>query len=281
MWCFLCFFAPHIPLSSLAVAAQPTRSSTAYSIAPLLNSQLCNRAILLLTLHINFLRIERSCVRNIGKPSIALRKSNTVVVCAIIIDTLSSCLTTSNRKDIVAAYHNLRRIKMLKTFRLYLLLVLVSYTSCPSRVIARELFEYTTRLDDPRFRFLFHSFRTFVFHSIGKTSHSRTKGNFLQEKFTTPFPCDVNIGRSKARPTSIHKLRPGGELICQMPNEWIFFLRLPLVHISVGFLAETFNCSGHPYISLIGYLTTCYEHVFAIKSHLCSPHRLNLSQQTS
>lgn len=65
--------------------------------------------------------------------------------------------------------------------------------------------------------------------------------------------------------------------------KWVefFFIRWPLVHISVGFLAETFNCSGHPYISLIGYLTTCYEHVFAIKSHLCSPHRLNLSQQTS
>lgn len=107
VWRFLCIFAPHIPLYSLA-AAQPTRSSTKYSIAPLLNSQLCNRAILLLTLHINFLRAKRSCVRNIGKPSIALRKSNTIIVCAIIIiDTSSSCLTTSNRKNTLLLLTNL------------------------------------------------------------------------------------------------------------------------------------------------------------------------------
>lgn len=121
-----------------------------------------------------------------------------------------------NRNIVCAIIANLPTFasKML-TLRLYLLLVLISYSSSPTRVIARELYEITTRLDDPRFRFLFHSFRTFVFHSIGKTSHSKTKGNFLQQKFVTPFPCDVNIGRSKTRPTSIHKLRPGGELICQ------------------------------------------------------------------
>lgn len=77
---------------------------------------------------------------------------------------------------------------------------------------SQELFELTTRLDDPRLRFLFHRFRNFVFNSIGKTSY-KTKGSFLQDKFPdeAPFPCDVSIGKSREPPKSIHKLRPGGE----------------------------------------------------------------------
>lgn len=118
---------------------------------------------------------------------------------------------------------------MLKLY-IYVLLAFVSSSSWPVQVIARDLFEITTRLDDPRFRFLFHGFRTFVFNSIGKTGH-KTKGSFLQEKFPTEatFPCDISFGRSKARPTSIHKLRPGGELICQTPNGqcWCIFCMLP------------------------------------------------------
>lgn len=77
--------------------------------------------------------------------------------------------------------------------------------------ISQDIFELTTRLDDPRFRFLFHQFRNFVFNSIGQTG-LKTTGSFLQEKFpdTKPFPCDVTLGRSRVRPHSIHKLRPGG-----------------------------------------------------------------------
>jgi hypothetical protein len=79
--------------------------------------------------------------------------------------------------------------------------------------LSQDIFELTTRLDDPRVRFLFHRFRNFVFNSIGKTGQ-KTKGSFLQEKFpdTASFPCDVSIGKSRVRPSSIHKLRPGGNL---------------------------------------------------------------------
>lgn len=79
--------------------------------------------------------------------------------------------------------------------------------------LSQDIFELTTRLDDPRVRFLFHGFRNFVFNSIGMTGQ-KTKGVFLQEKFpdSAAFPCDVSIGRSKTRPHSIHKLRPGGNL---------------------------------------------------------------------
>jgi hypothetical protein len=78
--------------------------------------------------------------------------------------------------------------------------------------VSQDIFEITTGLDDPRIRFLFHRFRNFVFNSIGKTG-LKTKGSFLQEKFPddAPFPCDISIGKSKMRPNSIHKLRPGGE----------------------------------------------------------------------
>lgn len=112
--------------------------------------------------------------------------------------------------------HRYKYIIMLKLY-FYVLFAFVSSSSWPVQVIASDLFEITTRLDDPRFRFLFHGFRTFVFNSIGKTG-LKTKGSFLQEKFPrdATFPCDISFGKSKARPTNIHKLRPGGELICQM-----------------------------------------------------------------
>jgi hypothetical protein len=78
--------------------------------------------------------------------------------------------------------------------------------------ISKDIFDITTRLDDLRFRFLFHTFREFVFNTIGKTGQ-KTRGSFLQEKFpnNAPFPCDVSLGRSKTRPNSIHKLRVGGK----------------------------------------------------------------------
>lgn len=79
--------------------------------------------------------------------------------------------------------------------------------------LSQDIFDLTTRLDDPRFRFLFHGFRNLVFNSIGKTGQ-KTQGSFLQEKFpdSASFPCDISIGKSKARPNSVHKLRPGGNL---------------------------------------------------------------------
>lgn len=78
---------------------------------------------------------------------------------------------------------------------------------------SQDIFDLTTRLDDPRFRFLFHGFRNLVFNSIGKTGQ-KTQGSFLQEKFpdSASFPCDISIGKSKTRPNNVHKLRPGGNL---------------------------------------------------------------------
>lgn len=75
-----------------------------------------------------------------------------------------------------------------------------------------ELFELTTRLDDSRYRFLFHQLRGFIFNSIGKTS-KKTKGIFLQEKFSNdlPFPCIKKIGISNEYPESVHRLKPGGK----------------------------------------------------------------------
>jgi hypothetical protein len=96
---------------------------------------------------------------------------------------------------------------MQRTFCAIVVLVVLGPT------FSQDIFELTTRLDDPRFRFLFHGFRALVFNSIGKTGQ-KTRGVFLQEKFPdkAAFPCDVSVGRSKVRPSSIHKLRPGGNL---------------------------------------------------------------------
>ena len=104
--------------------------------------------------------------------------------------------------------------KMQRVFCASLVLVVLGPT------FSQDIFELTTRLDDPRFRFLFHGFRSFVFNSIGKTGQ-KTKGVFLQDKFpdAAAFPCDVSIGKSKVRPSSIHKLRPGGNLF--WPDDYI------------------------------------------------------------
>lgn len=103
--------------------------------------------------------------------------------------------------------HNERNIIMQRTFCAVVMLVVLGPT------FSQDIFELTTRLDDPRFRFLFHGFRSLVFNSIGKTG-LKTRGSFLQEKFpdAAAFPCNVSVGRSAVRPSSIHKLRPGGNL---------------------------------------------------------------------
>lgn len=89
--------------------------------------------------------------------------------------------------------------------------VLTVFTIITSTTISQEIFELTTGLDDPRLRFFFHGFRDLIFNTIGKTSY-KTKGSFLQKKFPADmtFPCDVEIGKSRKLPKSIHKLRPGG-----------------------------------------------------------------------
>lgn len=75
---------------------------------------------------------------------------------------------------------------------------------------AKDITDVITTLDDPKYRFLFHRFRDWVFNRIGKTG-LRTSGRFLQEKFSDkrPFPCDIRHSRSKDIPKSVHKLRPG------------------------------------------------------------------------
>ena len=75
---------------------------------------------------------------------------------------------------------------------------------------AKDITDVITSLDDPKYRFLFHRFRDWVFNRIGKTG-LRTSGRFLQEKFSDkrPFPCDTRHSRSKDVPKSVHKLRPG------------------------------------------------------------------------
>ena len=74
----------------------------------------------------------------------------------------------------------------------------------------KDITDVITSLDDPKYRFLFHRFRDWVFNRIGKTG-LRTSGRFLQEKFSDnrPFPCDTRHSRSKDVPKSVHKLRPG------------------------------------------------------------------------
>lgn len=73
-----------------------------------------------------------------------------------------------------------------------------------------DITDVITRLDDPKYRFIFHGFRNFIFNSIGRTG-LRTTGKFLQEKFPDKmqFPCDLRNRRSKDIPKSVHKLRPG------------------------------------------------------------------------
>ena len=102
---------------------------------------------------------------------------------------------------------------------------------------SQDIFELTTRLDDPRYRFLFHQFRSLVFKSIGQTGH-KTTGSFLQEKFpdNANFPCDVSIGKSATRPNSIHKLRPGGETLFDFYQTICFLLSVVyFIHVIIMF----------------------------------------------
>jgi hypothetical protein len=103
----------------------------------------------------------------------------------------------------------------------YLLLFLIHLTNFKIN-LSEEIFELTTSLDNPQYRFLFHTFRGFIFNSIGKTS-VKTKGSFLQEKFNdeSEFPCNKTIGKSLKIPDTIHRLRPGGNKIVQF-----FYARL-------------------------------------------------------
>lgn len=73
-----------------------------------------------------------------------------------------------------------------------------------------DLSDRITIFDNKIFRIFFHGFRSFWFGLAGKTGY-RTSGKFLQEKFPddAPFPCNIEMGRSKSIPTSVHRLRPG------------------------------------------------------------------------
>lgn len=104
----------------------------------------------------------------------------------------------------------------MKTFCILVALIAIKPT------VTKDIFEITTRFDDLRFRFLFHTFREFIFNTIGKTGQ-KTRGTFLQEKFSddADFPCDLSLGKSKSRPNSIHKLRVGGKKVFQL----VFFLQ--------------------------------------------------------
>lgn len=112
-----------------------------------------------------------------------------------------------SRSSLPVPYGKLKMFIDMRTMCAVLVLV-----ACGS-TISQDIFELTTSLDDPRLRFLFHGFRNLVFNTIGQTG-LKTKGRFLQEKFpdSAAFPCNVSLGRSKVRPHSIHKLRPGGNL---------------------------------------------------------------------
>lgn len=117
--------------------------------------------------------------------------------------TESSC--TIKKKEVNNFKHISAMIKIISAFVVITSIGLIN---------SQEIFEITTRLDDPRFRFLFHGFRDFIFNTIGKTGQ-KTEGKFLQQKFpaNAPFPCDISLGRSKVRPNSIHKLRVGGKAL--------------------------------------------------------------------
>jgi hypothetical protein len=75
---------------------------------------------------------------------------------------------------------------------------------------SRDITERITVFDHRFFRRLFHMFRNRIFNSVGKTG-VRVKGNFLQDPYPhdAEFPCDLSMARSKERPSSVHKLRPG------------------------------------------------------------------------
>lgn len=102
-----------------------------------------------------------------------------------------------------------RSIMSNKFYKLFVIITLFADTLC-----VKEIFEMTTILDDPYLRFIFHQFRNFTFNYNGKTSMKR-KGRFLQDQFpkNSPFPCDIASGKSLQNPSSVHRLKPGGNLI--------------------------------------------------------------------
>lgn len=97
-------------------------------------------------------------------------------------------------------------------FTLVVLHFLISGRYLIVYIEAREvdLTDRITIFDNSIFRIFFHGFRAFWFNFAGKTGH-RTRGKYLQEKFpeNAPFPCDVELGRSKTVPNTVHRLRPG------------------------------------------------------------------------
>lgn len=114
------------------------------------------------------------------------------------------------------------------------LVILFIYINFKS-IFTKEVFELKTQLDNSQYRFLFHTFRGFIFNSIGKTS-LKTKGSFLQEKFPdhTSFPCNKKAGRSFEIPDTVHSLRPGGKfknyfsMLIQLKKSRLFLVFLVL-----------------------------------------------------
>lgn len=69
-----------------------------------------------------------------------------------------------------------------------------------------------TIVDNMVLRSIFHTFRNYIFHSVGRTSEKIPHGSFYLQKsfpFNQPFPCRLNNTRSYEIPSSVHKLRPG------------------------------------------------------------------------
>lgn len=85
--------------------------------------------------------------------------------------------------------------------------MLLMHRSSISGASARELVEQTSMLDGVFMRTLFHTVRDFTFRLVGATGR-KTRGAFLQDTHAQ-FPCDLRQARSKRRPVSVHKLRPG------------------------------------------------------------------------
>lgn len=73
----------------------------------------------------------------------------------------------------------------------------------------KELTERTF-MDSTLSRFMYRSMRNLTLIAVGQTGY-RTRGRFLQEPFpeTMKFPCNLKMGRSRAIPESVQRLRPG------------------------------------------------------------------------
>lgn len=96
----------------------------------------------------------------------------------------------------------------------FVLSFLISYLIIINEARDLDITDRITLFDNQFFRMFFHGFRVFWFNLAGKTGY-RTSGKFLQEKFppSTPFPCNVSLGRSKVTPNSVHRLRPGKTIL--------------------------------------------------------------------